>query len=362
MRALVIGEAWGERERMFGHAFVGPSGQELARLLATAGLAPPLRNDYAREEEMIAHWHRCRQEAGLGVTNVFPQQPPGNNVFHFFDSDGDRSLPRFATGARKGYVKPEFRPHVDRLYDEIRINRPNVLIPMGNSACWATLEGQTQITKIRGAIQWSRTLETKVLPTYHPAYILRQWSSRAVTLNDLIKANREAHFAELRRIRRYITIPSPDAAGIREIHDWMTRPAELYSVDIETAVRQITMTGFARTPTDALVIPTVKVQAKQKVITKLDNYWPTPELEAEAWKAKIELLQSDAEKVFQNGIYDISYFLRMGIVPRRCTHDTMLRHHSMFPELPKALGFLASLYTDEVSWKFMRTDSLKRDE
>jgi hypothetical protein len=34
----------------------------------------------------------------------------------------------------------------------------------------------------------------------------------------------------------------------------------------------------------------------------------------------------------------------------------MLLHHSMQPELEKGLGFLGSVYTDEPSWKFMRTD------
>jgi len=69
-------------------------------------------------------------------------------------------------------------------------------------------------------------------------------------------------------------------------------------------------------------------------------------------------------KVFQNGIFDISFFLRLGIVPRACTDDTMLRHHAMFPELPKALGFLGSIYTEDISWKqaYGNRESFKRDE
>jgi len=34
----------------------------------------------------------------------------------------------------------------------------------------------------------------------------------------------------------------------------------------------------------------------------------------------------------------------------------MLLHHAMQPEMEKGLGFLGSLYTNEPSWKFMRTD------
>jgi len=37
--------------------------------------------------------------------------------------------------------------------------------------------------------------------------------------------------------------------------------------------------------------------------------------------------------------------------------DTSILQHSLQPELPKALGTLASLYLNEPSWKFMRESS-----
>jgi len=41
----------------------------------------------------------------------------------------------------------------------------------------------------------------------------------------------------------------------------------------------------------------------------------------------------------------------------------MLWHHSEYPELPKSLGYLASLYCDEIAWKVLHQhNSLKRDE
>jgi len=43
----------------------------------------------------------------------------------------------------------------------------------------------------------------------------------------------------------------------------------------------------------------------------------------------------------------------------------MLLHHALYPELPKGLGFLGSIYTNEASWKLMRrerSDTVKRDE
>jgi hypothetical protein len=43
-----------------------------------------------------------------------------------------------------------------------------------------------------------------------------------------------------------------------------------------------------------------------------------------------------------------------GIPTPAPAEDTMLLHHAMQPEMEKGLGFLASVYTDEASWKFMR--------
>ncbi len=67
--------------------------------------------------------------------------------------------------------------------------------------------------------------------------------------------------------------------------------------------------------------------------------------------------------LFQNGMYDLQYLYKMGFRPRACLEDTMLLHHSLFPELQKGLGFLGSVYSNEAAWKLMRKqDSFKKDE
>jgi hypothetical protein len=43
----------------------------------------------------------------------------------------------------------------------------------------------------------------------------------------------------------------------------------------------------------------------------------------------------------------------------------MILHHALYPELPKGLGFMGSIYTNESSWKILRErgdDSNKREE
>jgi len=64
-------------------------------------------------------------------------------------------------------------------------------------------------------------------------------------------------------------------------------------------------------------------------------------------------------------MYDLQYILPLGIAARANLEDTMLLHHSHYPEMKKGLGFLGSIYTSEPAWKLMRTmkaDTEKRDE
>jgi DNA polymerase I-like protein with 3'-5' exonuclease and polymerase domains len=64
-------------------------------------------------------------------------------------------------------------------------------------------------------------------------------------------------------------------------------------------------------------------------------------------------------KLFQNGVYDISFLLRAyGIKTMGAAEDTMLLAHALQPESLKGLGYLGSIYSDEGAWKHMR----KKDE
>jgi DNA polymerase I-like protein with 3'-5' exonuclease and polymerase domains len=95
------------------------------------------------------------------------------------------------------------------------------------------------------------------------------------------------------------------------------------------------------------------------------NYWPTLEEEQKAWEQVAYLLESPIPKLGQNFIYDLQYIVKMGIRPRAFQEDTMLLHHSLYPEMQKDLGFLGSIYTNEAAWKLMRTaraDTEKREE
>lgn len=77
---------------------------------------------------------------------------------------------------------------------------------------------------------------------------------------------------------------------------------------------------------------------------------PLKSLDTLGWIRKINNLPQP--KIFQNGKYDNFYFLRFGAPVRNWLFDTMEAHHSLFSELPKNLGYIASFYIREVSfWK-----------
>jgi len=80
------------------------------------------------------------------------------------------------------------------------------------------------------------------------------------------------------------------------------------------------------------------------------------------WVQKI-LSLPNTSRVTQNGLYDIQWLWRKaGIHPRGDSdHDTMLMSHALYPEMPKGLGFLGSVYSDESAWKELRKSAKRED-
>jgi len=345
-KLAIVGEAWGESEERFKAPFVGSSGAELARMLSETELGPPISPGYINEPTMIAHW----MQSGIFLTNVFAEHPPSNNLDLWCatkkELGPDYTMPPLKHPGK--YVRPEFLHHLDRLYAELTEVKPNLILALGNTACWALL-GQTAISSIRGTTVESKW--GKVLPTFHPAAVLRNWPQRVIVLQDLLKAKREVEFPEVRRPKRWVLVnPTLD-----EVIAWADQPAPIYSVDIETHAGQITMIGFSSDPASAIVVPFVDNNGV--------SYWQNELDEITVWKIVKRVLEGPTPKLFQNGLYDLQFIYRMGIRPANCQHDTMLLHHSLYPELQKGLGFLGSIYTNESSWKLLRkTETMKKDE
>lgn len=340
-RVFILAEAPGEEESTLLKPLVGPSGQELRRMLRTIG----------------ANLDDCYK------ANVFSRRPAANALGLYGSPKGSGGLEHLGPLTTNPilYLDPAHLHELERVNQEIVDVNPNILIALGNTACWALGLGQG-IAGLRGSIHTamvpglSRPL--KVLPTYHPAAILRQWDLRTIAIADLAKALAESLTPDVNFDNTTLWI-NPTLTDLVEFGRTHMEPSRTCACDIETRRGQITCLSFAPSVDHSIAVP-FWVEGPQP------NYWDTPADEATAWGWVRHWLEKPSlVKVFQNGLYDLTY-LQDYCSPRACTEDTMLAHHSLYSELQKGLGFLGSIYTNVPSWKSMRTfkkeEQLKRDD
>lgn len=140
-RLMFVGEAPGADEDVQARPFVGRAGQLLTKIIEAIGLK--------REDVLIGNVNRCR--------------PPGN---------------RPPTPEEASMCKPF-------LLREIAAVQPEVIVVLGNSAMKNLLEIKQGITRVRGEFQDYHGV--KVMPTFHPAYLLRDPSKKKETWEDLKK-------------------------------------------------------------------------------------------------------------------------------------------------------------------------------
>src|SRR5256712_7201721 len=138
-RLMFVGEAPGADEDAQGKPFVGRAGQLLTKIIEAIGMK--------REEVLIGNVNRC--------------WPPGN---------------RQPTLEEAAICRPF-------LFREIAAIQPEVIVVMGNTALRNLLEEREGISRVRGKFRDFRGI--KVMPTFHPAYLLRDPSKKRETWEDL---------------------------------------------------------------------------------------------------------------------------------------------------------------------------------
>lgn len=341
-RVCVVAEHPGTEESAHGIPLIGPAGKELRRMFDQLGVS---LDDVFK-------------------TNLFNQQPPNNDVALYYTtpspSPASRALGPLTT-APMAYANDDAIAAVGRLHSELEACSPNVVIALGNIAAWALI-GRQGITSIRGSVHpchlaSGRTV--KVIATYHPAAVLRQYSLRTIAICDLEKALAEATTPDLRYDRAEIwTEPSlDDLQTFGELH---LERASICSLDVETRRGQLTCVGIAPSRSHAIVVPFWRGASAS-------SYWPDTRSELVARKWLARWIEDPAlAKVTQNGLYDVQYLAREGFKPCGFTEDTMLAHHSLYSELPKSLEFLGATYGSWPAWKGIHkvaiADQLKKDD
>lgn len=141
---MFIGEAPGADEDASGRPFVGRAGQLLTKMIEAI--------NFKREDVYIA--------------NILKSRPPDNR-----NPEAD-----------------ETKSCIPFLFRQIAVIRPKLIVTLGNPATQGLLETKVGITKLRGEFQdYPRFPGIKVLPTFHPAYLLRSPDKKREAWEDLKK-------------------------------------------------------------------------------------------------------------------------------------------------------------------------------
>ena len=140
-KLVFVGEGPGKDEDMAGRPFVGEAGRLLTRIVAAMGLT--------REEVYICNVVKCR--------------PPKNR-----DPEED-----------------EVEACLPFLKEQLNLVRPQVICTLGRVAGQTLLGKEFKITRGRGS--WYTFMETPLMPTFHPAYLLRNPSAKRQVWEDIQK-------------------------------------------------------------------------------------------------------------------------------------------------------------------------------
>ena len=156
-RLMFIGEGPGENEDLSGRPFVGKAGQLLDKMIGAMGLS--------REQVYICNIVKCR--------------PPNN-----------RQPAADETAACTPY-----------LLEQVSVIRPEVIVTLGLPSTQYVLSTKNSMSKMRG--KWHSWRGIKVMPTYHPAYVLRQYTPQT----------REAVWGDLKLVLAELKLTLPTRPG-----------------------------------------------------------------------------------------------------------------------------------------------------
>jgi DNA polymerase len=151
---MFVGEGPGEKEDESGRPFVGAAGELLDKMIAAMG--------FERSEIYIANVVKCR--------------PPGNRTPEFDEQD-----------ACLGFLR-----------SQIDVIGPRVIVTLGRTAAQAMLSVESTMSYLRGKwhdLEFTKILRrpVRIMPTWHPSYLLRVPEAKVDTMADLIAVVKQLH-------------------------------------------------------------------------------------------------------------------------------------------------------------------------
>jgi uracil-DNA glycosylase len=284
---LWVGEAAGEEESKSGKPFVGGAGSWLNSMLRSARIA----------------------RSTINIINTIGCHPP-NNAYP--GSDKWTWTDRTTAYAGVRYCRQH---HLEPALIQIK---PSRIVALGEEAM-NSLTGRSGVTLWRGSPLPLRGLAAegpRVVPTLHPAYLMRQPGMFSVAVRDL---------------RRGLELPPEDYNLYPTIEQVRQFQDKRFAFDFEwDEWSNITMCGLSARPYTSICVPFVG-----EFVEELQRIFET------------------AEIIIGHNIVDAdtAYFEKLGWNVTAKLHDTMLAQHLVQPDYRHGLAFVASVFTNKVFWK-----------
>lgn len=293
-RLAIIGDAPGSDEEAYGSPFVGAAGNLFDSILASVNIL----------------------RSGCFVGNVCKYRPPGNDI-KAFGNDHAKVL--------EGWTE---------LQNELKTYAPHCILALGETPLHF-FTGRAGISSWRGSIL--QTPCGKVVPAIHPSAVLRDYKDWVLLRFDAQRARTEAESDTLSLPQRTLELNLSAYEICNRLDNW---PAgRLLSFDIEGGL-------------DAFPCCSVAGESNTGFIIAWSKHSDTEQARIACSLSRV-LYSSTIPKVLQNSLYDrfvLAYAYRMLI--RNVVEDTMLKQWEVYPELPKGLGTIASIWTREPYYKF----------
>jgi len=292
-KIYILGEAPGEKEDRAGQPFIGGSGHLLFSSLQRFGV---LRKN-------------------VRIANVFWQRPPANRISVVKDT-------------------VLFEQYSRQVRQDIEATQPDVIIALGATAL-ECLTGETSIKSARG--YWTDYKGIPVLPTYHPAAVLRDYQRTYIPfLCDLKKA-----VLGSKKGKKVLNYPK----------------LKLHIDDFDT------FQAICKNPPSTHIALDIEVDTKRMVTTIIGLAWDrnkavnislNPENVAEATHLLHKLcLKRGVELICHNAAFELQWLYMLHQLDIGLPHDTMIMHHLLLMEQDKSLGFCASIWLDVPRWKYL---------
>jgi uracil-DNA glycosylase family 4 len=315
---MLIGEAPSVKELQKGEPFVGPDGGVLDSCLAHAEL----------------------DRGDIRIVNLFPfkiYKPKGKQTIYHPQTKEILFHPS------KG-LQGEGLLLAERLYDEINRVNPNLLVPLGGPALFAITQ-KFGIHKWRGSILESAFCSEnehkvyKVIPTIHPGAVIQgsPLDKYKIAHDFREKVKPEQHYPQIIPLnQQFYAVPTFEES-IKLLREYKERAKQGYRInyDIEIMNSQLDCISFATNMYEACSI---------------NLRWKDAEKDLAIRQELAELIEMpNASFCNENILFDITTLgFKDQIIHKMTTQridDPMTANHIIYPDFPKSLKFLTSLYT-----------------